>query len=56
MRGTHLWLKSFEVTGCKITGCKKLEKNKGAFLSDFSQSLLTHPKDNQLVMNSSQLG
>lgn len=29
--GTHLWLKSFEVTGCKVTGCEELEKNKRNF-------------------------
>lgn len=37
--GTYLWLKSFEVTGCKVTGCEELKKNKGVFLSETSQSL-----------------
>lgn len=35
--GTYLWLKSFEVAGCKVTGCEELEKNKEVFLSDTSQ-------------------
>ena len=35
--GTYLWLKSFEVAGCKVTGCEELEKNKEVFLSDSSQ-------------------
>lgn len=37
--GTYLWLKSFEVAGCKVTGCKELEKNNGVLLSETSQSL-----------------
>lgn len=37
--GTYLWLKSFEVAGCKVTGCEELEKNNGVFLSETSQSL-----------------
>ena len=32
-----MWLKSFEVAGCKVTGCEELEKNKEVFLSDTSQ-------------------
>ena len=32
-----MWLKSFEVAGCKVTGCEELEKNKEVFLSDSSQ-------------------
>lgn len=48
-RWTYLWLKSFEVAGCKVTGCEELEKNKGVFLSDTSPSL--HTVSPQLISN-----
>ena len=48
--GTYLWLKSFEVAGCKVTGCEELEKNKVVFLSDTSYTLHTVSPE-QLIGN-----
>ena len=57
--GTYLWLKSFEVAGCKVTGCEELEKNKKVFLSDTSQQFaysVPRTTDQQWIRQSPEPG
>ena len=52
-------LKSFEVAGCKVTGCEELEKNKEVFLSDTSQQFaysVPRTTDQQWIRQSPEPG
>lgn len=43
---THLCLKSFEVTGCKVTGCEELKRKRECSLVMFLKVSIQHSQDN----------